>query len=189
MKLILTADVDHLGVPGDTVEVKDGYGRNYLLPRGLAIVASREPSDRPRRSGGPARSRPFAASSTPTSSRRRIEGLGTVELPCKTAADTGKLFGSVTAADVVAAIKKAGGPESGQAHGATAEGDTSRPSAPTRSRCGCIPMWTPLFGERRRRVVNATVNYRPGGGHDRLHVGVAVFLANTSASISARQRS
>ncbi len=41
MKLILTAEVDHLGVPGDTVEVKDGYGRNYLLPRGLAIVASR----------------------------------------------------------------------------------------------------------------------------------------------------
>ena len=34
MKLILTAAVDHLGVAGDIVEVKDGYGRNYLLPRG-----------------------------------------------------------------------------------------------------------------------------------------------------------
>ena len=41
MKLILTADVDHLGSAGDSVEVKDGYGRNFLLPRGLAIVASR----------------------------------------------------------------------------------------------------------------------------------------------------
>ena len=41
MKLILTADVDNLGGPGDTVEVKDGYGRNYLLPRGLAIAATR----------------------------------------------------------------------------------------------------------------------------------------------------
>jgi large subunit ribosomal protein L9 len=41
MKLILTAEVDHLGVAGETVEVKDGYGRNYLLPRGLAIVATR----------------------------------------------------------------------------------------------------------------------------------------------------
>jgi ribosomal protein L9 len=41
MKLILTAEVDKLGEPGDTVEVKDGYGRNFLLPRGLAIVASR----------------------------------------------------------------------------------------------------------------------------------------------------
>ena len=41
MKLILTAEVDHLGSAGDLVEVKDGYGRNYLLPRGLAIVATR----------------------------------------------------------------------------------------------------------------------------------------------------
>ena len=41
MKLILTAEVDHLGSAGDTVEVKDGYGRNFLLPRGLAIVARR----------------------------------------------------------------------------------------------------------------------------------------------------
>ena len=40
MKLILTADVPNLGAPGDIVEVKDGYGRNYLLPRKLAIVAT-----------------------------------------------------------------------------------------------------------------------------------------------------
>ena len=37
MKLILTAPVDKLGVPGDVVEVKDGYGRNFLVPRGFAI--------------------------------------------------------------------------------------------------------------------------------------------------------
>ena len=37
MKLILTAAVDNLGVAGDVVEVKDGYGRNYLVPRGYAI--------------------------------------------------------------------------------------------------------------------------------------------------------
>jgi large subunit ribosomal protein L9 len=37
MKLILTQDVSGLGAPGDVVEVKDGYGRNYLLPRGFAI--------------------------------------------------------------------------------------------------------------------------------------------------------
>ena len=36
MKLILTHEVDGLGAPGDVVEVKDGYGRNYLMPRGLA---------------------------------------------------------------------------------------------------------------------------------------------------------
>ena len=41
MKIILTTDVPNLGAPGDIVEVKDGYGRNYLLPRKLAIVATR----------------------------------------------------------------------------------------------------------------------------------------------------
>ena len=41
MKLILTADVPGLGAPGDTVEVRDGYGRNYLLPRGFAIKWTR----------------------------------------------------------------------------------------------------------------------------------------------------
>ena len=37
MKLILTQEVDGLGAPGDVVEVKDGFGRNYLMPRGLAM--------------------------------------------------------------------------------------------------------------------------------------------------------
>ncbi|MGE5763088.1 MAG: 50S ribosomal protein L9, partial [Mycobacterium leprae] len=41
MKLILTQEVSGLGGPGDQVEVRDGYGRNYLLPRGYAIKASR----------------------------------------------------------------------------------------------------------------------------------------------------
>src|SRR6059058_692636 len=38
MKLVLTEDVQHLGKQGDVVEVKPGYGRNYLLPRGMATV-------------------------------------------------------------------------------------------------------------------------------------------------------
>ncbi len=41
MKLILTQEVDGLGAPGDVVEVKDGYGRNYLVLRGLGIKWSR----------------------------------------------------------------------------------------------------------------------------------------------------
>ena len=41
MKLILTQDVNGLGAPGDIVEVKDGYGRNFLLPRGMALPWSR----------------------------------------------------------------------------------------------------------------------------------------------------
>jgi large subunit ribosomal protein L9 len=41
MKIILTQEVTGLGQPGDVVEVKDGYGRNYLLPRGVAIKWTR----------------------------------------------------------------------------------------------------------------------------------------------------
>jgi large subunit ribosomal protein L9 len=110
MKLILTAEVDKLGVPGDTVDVKDGYGRNFLLPRGLAIVATRgaerQAEDiRRAREGKTVRGLEHA-----NELKTAIEGLGAVSMPMRTAPDSGKLFGSVTAADVAAAIKKAGGP-------------------------------------------------------------------------------
>lgn len=110
MKLILTAEVDHLGSAGDTVEVRDGYGRNFLLPRGLAIVATRgaqKQADEIRRARETktVRDREHA-----NELKTAIQALGQVALPKKTAADSGKLFGSVTPNDVVGAIKKAGGP-------------------------------------------------------------------------------
>ncbi len=110
MKLILTADVEHLGAPGETVEVKDGYGRNYLLPRGLAIVASRGAQ---RQADEIARARELKTVQGVEHAQElktAIDGLGPVELTVRTAGDSGKLFGSVTAGDIVAAIKKAGGP-------------------------------------------------------------------------------
>jgi large subunit ribosomal protein L9 len=110
MKLILTADIDHLGSVGDTVEVKDGYGRNFLLPRGMAIVASRgaqKQADEIRRARETKTVRDLGHANE---IKAAIEALGPVSLPVKTASDSGKLFGSVTTGDVVAAIKKAGGP-------------------------------------------------------------------------------
>ena len=110
MKLILTADVDHLGSVGETVEVKDGYGRNFLLPRGLAIVASRgaqKQADDIRRARDTKQVRDLEHANE---IKAAIDGLGSVSLAVKTAGDSGKLFGSVTAADVAAAIKAAGGP-------------------------------------------------------------------------------
>ena len=109
MKLILTAEVDHLGAAGDTVEVKDGYGRNFLLPRGLAIPATRGAqkhvdSVRRARDAKTVRDREHAEEI-----KAAIVGLGPVALAVKTH-DSGKLFGSVTANDVAVAIKKAGGP-------------------------------------------------------------------------------
>lgn len=110
MKLILTAEVDQLGSAGETVEVKDGYGRNYLLPRGLAIVATRgaqRQADDIRRAIETKTVRDLEHANE---LKAAIAGLGSVSLPVKTAGKSGKLFGSVTAADIVAAIKKAGGP-------------------------------------------------------------------------------
>ncbi|WP_343572974.1 50S ribosomal protein L9 [Mycobacterium sp.] len=110
MKLILTADVDHLGSVGETVEVKDGYGRNFLLPRGLAIVASRgaqKQADDIRRARDSKQVRDLEHANE---IKAAIEGLGPVALAVKTAGDSGKLFGSVTTSAVVTAIRKAGGP-------------------------------------------------------------------------------
>jgi large subunit ribosomal protein L9 len=110
MKLILTAEVEHLGTSGDIVEVKDGYGRNFLLPRGLAIVASRGAERQAEQIRRAREIKSVKGLEHANELKTAIESLGPVELPVKAAADTGKLFGSVTAADVVAAIKKAGGP-------------------------------------------------------------------------------
>jgi large subunit ribosomal protein L9 len=109
MKLILTADVPNLGAPGDIVEVKDGYGRNYLLPRSLAVPATRGAEKQ-------------VASIRRSQQARQIRDLGhakevagqlgglNVTVKAKAAGGSGRLFGSVTAADVVEAIRAAGGP-------------------------------------------------------------------------------
>ncbi|RVW02410.1 50S ribosomal protein L9 [Rhodococcus spongiicola] len=109
MKLILTADVDNLGAPGDTVEVKDGYGRNYLLPRGLAIVATRGAQKQVEGIRRAQDARAVRGLDHAKELKAAIEGLEGVSLSVKTSA-AGKLFGSVTATDVAGAIKAAGGP-------------------------------------------------------------------------------
>jgi large subunit ribosomal protein L9 len=106
MKLILTAAVDNLGLAGDVVEVKDGYGRNYLVPRGYAIRWTRggeKQIDGIKRSRD---AREIRGIDHAQEVRTKLEGLS-VELGVR-AGDTGKLFGAVTAADVATAIKKAG---------------------------------------------------------------------------------
>lgn len=110
MKLILTAEVDHLGSAGDTVEVKDGYGRNFLLPRGLAIAASRGAERQANEIRRARETKTVRDREHAVELKTAIEALGSVSLPARTAGDSGKLFGSVTTSDVVAAIKKAGGP-------------------------------------------------------------------------------
>ncbi|MCX4387665.1 50S ribosomal protein L9 [Micromonospora peucetia] len=108
MKIILTQEVSGLGAPGDIVEVKNGYGRNYLLPQGFAItwtkgaekqvtVIKRARSAREIRDLGHA-----------NEVKGQLEGLK-INLKAR-AGDGGRLFGSVTPTEIVEAVKAAGGP-------------------------------------------------------------------------------
>lgn len=108
MKLILTHEVDGLGSPGDVVEVKNGYGRNYLLPRGFAIPWTRggqKQIDSIRRARAAREIRSLDEA-------KQVAGqLGALKVRLtQRSGDNGRLFGSVTAADVADAIKAAGGP-------------------------------------------------------------------------------
>ncbi|HMA46540.1 MAG TPA: 50S ribosomal protein L9 [Frankiaceae bacterium] len=109
MKLILTQEVAGLGGPGDVVEVKDGYGRNYLMPRGYAIRATRGAE---KQVGQIRRAREVREVRDLDQARRLAGQLGALEvrLPSR-AGQGGRLFGSVTAADVVDAVLAAGGPK------------------------------------------------------------------------------
>ena len=124
------------------------------------------PSGRPRRSVGPARSRACRDLEHANELKTAIEGLGAVELPVKAAADTGKLFGSVTAADVVAAIKKAGGPNLDKR-------TVQLPKAHIKS-VGTHPIAVRLHPDVDASVslnvvaeLVTTASIRPGGDHDR----------------------
>jgi large subunit ribosomal protein L9 len=109
MKIILTQEVSGLGSPGDIVEVKDGYGRNYLLPQGFAIGWTK---------GGEKQ----VSSIKRARSARDIRDLGhakevkaalealKVSLTVR-AGSGGRLFGSVTPSEVQQAVKSAGGPD------------------------------------------------------------------------------
>ena len=108
MKLILTAAVDKLGLAGDVVEVKDGYGRNYLVPRGLAIAWTRGGEKQIEGIKRARDAREIRGVDHAQQVRSDLEGL-TIELGVR-AGESGRLFGAVTPADVVGAIKKAGGP-------------------------------------------------------------------------------
>ena len=109
MKLILTQDVAGLGAPGDIVEVKDGYGRNYLVPRGLAMGWSRGGEKQIVQIKRARSAREIRDLDHANEVKARLGSI-TVKLPTR-AGDTGRLFGSVTTGDVAEAIVTSGGPD------------------------------------------------------------------------------
>ena len=108
MKLILTQDVAGLGAPGDVVEVKDGYGRNYLMPRGFAIAWTRGGEKQVTQIKRARKVREVRDLSHANEIKQALEAL-TITMPAH-AGETGRLFGSITTADVADAVKAAGGP-------------------------------------------------------------------------------
>ena len=109
MKLILTQEVAGLGAPGDVVDVKDGYGRNYLVPRGDAIRWTKG-AEKQIASIKRARDvRQIHDLDHASDVKAQLEAL-TVTLAAR-AGEAGRLFGSVTVGDVADAVKAAGGPD------------------------------------------------------------------------------
>ena len=106
MKLILREDVDNLGKGGDLVDVKPGYGRNFLLPRGLAVAANpknvRELDHQKKNAEAKAAKLKASAQAvakrladTPVTLKRKV-------------GEQDKLYGSVTALDIVEALAARG---------------------------------------------------------------------------------
>ncbi len=107
MKLILTQEVDGLGAPGDVVEVKDGYGRNYLVPRGLGIRWTRG-GEKTIESIKTARaSRAARDESHAQEIKTRLEA-NAVNVKVRAGAG-GRLFGAVTTAEIAEAIAEVSG--------------------------------------------------------------------------------
>ena len=108
MKVILREDVENLGKAGDVVKVADGFGRNYLIPKRLAVLAdvrNLRALEHDRRVIG-ARAK---------KTRKTAEELGGklsslfLTIPAK-AGEGGKLFGAVTSRDIAQALEQAGVP-------------------------------------------------------------------------------
>jgi large subunit ribosomal protein L9 len=108
MKLILTHEVTGLGAPGDVITVKDGYGRNYLLPRGYAIAWTKGGEKQVETIRKARKSREVRDLGHAQELKAALERLN-VRLATR-AGESGRLFGSVTVADIAEAVAGSGGP-------------------------------------------------------------------------------
>jgi large subunit ribosomal protein L9 len=109
VKVILQKEVDKLGTPGEVVTVADGYARNFLVPRGLAIPASKGAI---RHADGLKRAHGERVAKARQEAEVVAERLGQVTITVThRAGEEGKLFGSITAQDLAGEISRQGGEE------------------------------------------------------------------------------
>src|SRR5918994_2630580 len=107
MKLILTQEVEGLGAPGDVVEVKDGYGRNYLIPRGLGLRWTRGGEKTIESIKAARLSRAARDSDHAIEIKNKLE-QGPVNVKVRSG-EAGRLFGAVTTAEIADAITETSG--------------------------------------------------------------------------------
>jgi large subunit ribosomal protein L9 len=106
MQLILTQDVTHLGKAGELVTVKSGYGRNYLVPRGMAVTATSENRSELEHRKRQVEARVAKERATAGTLAERINGM-TLQFERLVGADE-KMFGSVTGRDLARQLQVAG---------------------------------------------------------------------------------
>ena len=104
MKVILQADVKNIGKKGEIVEVADGYGRNFLLPKKLALPASAENVNVAKAQAGSKARKDAMAEDEARLMAAQLEKV-TVDIPVRIG-ENGRLFGAVTGKDVAEALKK-----------------------------------------------------------------------------------
>ncbi|MGW0534658.1 50S ribosomal protein L9 [Streptomyces sp. NPDC003032] len=109
MKIILTHEVSGLGAAGEVVDVKDGYARNYLIPRNFAIRWTKGGEKDVAQIRRARKIHEIATIEQANEIKAQLEGVK-VRLAVRSG-DAGRLFGSVTPADVASAIEAAGGPK------------------------------------------------------------------------------
>ena len=105
-KLILTHEVTGLGAPGDVIDVKNGYARNYLIPQGFAVVWTRGGEKQIGSIKAARTAREHATLEEAQDLRDRLQAA-TVTLTVK-AGESGRLFGSVKTVDIADAVAAAG---------------------------------------------------------------------------------
>jgi large subunit ribosomal protein L9 len=109
MKIILTQEVSGLGTPGDVIEVKDGYGRNYLLPQGFAIPWTKGTEKQIALIKRARSAREIRDLGHANEVKAQLEALR-VTMSVR-AGSGGRLYGSVTPTEVADAVRRAGGPQ------------------------------------------------------------------------------